>query len=592
MVSSFEKDIIFALKEIEGTKIIESTLKIQKNQALEIVKIADDQEERNNLKSMIEKNKNYLTITDEKASERNSDNLKDQSLQKFYNNGSGELDVIVLNELQAFVGDMSYLILDPDLDTYYLMDGSVYGVPKVLNDLSDLRKKLKNKITPADKEKIILLKEIFRTVDLTRIQSDFETAIKEDKNFNDTNQKLQTEIKAKVGELSSVGDSVDKIVNETISKDTLSKENNEKLDNLIVNLSNVGILGNQVLREMLEKRFQNIKSVMYRFVLIGLFAVLIALAASFFIVRQIKANLKMIIDQLSKSTDEVSSGSQSSNQISLTLSGAVSSQATAIQQISVTTHEISEMLQRSNEHIKFTRDLTNNNFQLVSKSKTLIENLCNKIDILKNGNSQIIERSSKNSESFESILLIIKTIEEKTKVINDIVFQTKLLSFNASVEAARAGELGKGFSVVAEEVGNLAELSGKASFEINSLLEESLKKVSLLIKKADNEIKKVVTNSVENINDVTSNVEEFSSLNNKILKNTEEFSKVFDDVASASENQTIAVVEINKAISNIDSVTVGNSKLSSELSEISGVLAGKVEQLSEAMGNLKNLAGR
>ncbi|MBC7465119.1 MAG: hypothetical protein H7256_03945 [Bdellovibrio sp.] len=50
----------------------------------------------------------------------------------------------------------------------------------------------------------------------------------------------------------------------------------------------------------------------------------------------------------------------------------------------------------------------------------------------------------------------MEEIGNKTKVINDIVFQTKLLSFNASVEAARAGEHGKGFAVVAEEVGKLA----------------------------------------------------------------------------------------------------------------------------------------
>ena len=72
------------------------------------------------------------------------------------------------------------------------------------------------------------------------------------------------------------------------------------------------------------------------------------------------------------------------------------------------------------------------------------------------------------------ILGYIKSIEEKTKVINDIVFQTKLLSFNASVEAARAGEQGKGFAVVAEEVGNLATMSGTSAEEISKLLESSI----------------------------------------------------------------------------------------------------------------------
>jgi methyl-accepting chemotaxis protein len=72
-----------------------------------------------------------------------------------------------------------------------------------------------------------------------------------------------------------------------------------------------------------------------------------------------------------------------------------------------------------------------------------------------------------SNEQMSEIVKVIQEIETKTKVINDIVFQTKLLSFNASVEAARAGEQGKGFAVVAEEVGNLAQMSGNAAKEIS-----------------------------------------------------------------------------------------------------------------------------
>ena len=70
---------------------------------------------------------------------------------------------------------------------------------------------------------------------------------------------------------------------------------------------------------------------------------------------------------------------------------------------------------------------------------------------------------------------IIQEIEDKTKAIDEIVFQTKLLSFNASVEAERAGEHGRGFSVVAQEVGNLAQLSGKSAAEINEILKRKYK---------------------------------------------------------------------------------------------------------------------
>jgi methyl-accepting chemotaxis protein len=86
----------------------------------------------------------------------------------------------------------------------------------------------------------------------------------------------------------------------------------------------------------------------------------------------------------------------------------------------------------------------------------------------------------KTNENMADIVKSIAEIKTKTNVINDIVFQTKLLSFNASVEAARAGEHGKGFAVVAEEVGALAAMSGNASKEIAQLLDGSLSRVTVL----------------------------------------------------------------------------------------------------------------
>ena len=88
-----------------------------------------------------------------------------------------------------------------------------------------------------------------------------------------------------------------------------------------------------------------------------------------------------------------------------------------------------------------------------SRMKQLVE------DVLSFGETtnQALEKIKINTSStLNDVLEAFNMIEAKTKVINEIAFQTKLLSFNASVEAARAGESGKGFSVVAEEVGKLA----------------------------------------------------------------------------------------------------------------------------------------
>ena len=83
-------------------------------------------------------------------------------------------------------------------------------------------------------------------------------------------------------------------------------------------------------------------------------------------------------------------------------------------------------------------------------------------------------------------------------MINDIVFQTKLLSFNASVEAERAGEHGKGFAVVAQEVGNLATMSGESAEEITKILDESVKMVQKLVSSNQVEIEKLVQENTSN----------------------------------------------------------------------------------------------
>lgn len=102
-------------------------------------------------------------------------------------------------------------------------------------------------------------------------------------------------------------------------------------------------------------------------------------------------------------------------------------------------------------------------------------------------------------QSFGSVVSSIVQIRESTRVISDIVFQTKLLAFNASVEAARAGEHGKGFSVVAEEVGSLARLTGKAATEIESKISSTVEQVETTMKDTEKRIEISVKQAKESM---------------------------------------------------------------------------------------------
>jgi methyl-accepting chemotaxis protein len=152
---------------------------------------------------------------------------------------------------------------------------------------------------------------------------------------------------------------------------------------------------------------------------------------------------------------------------SVSVSSDLSSIKEAVMNVSSSTKEIEEhsfvSAQNAQEGLRRSQECVSQLNELQTSFVSLQEWLESSIERENISIQELKENLSRISEVFK----IVQEIAEKTNVINDIVFQTKLLSFNASVEAARAGEHGKGFAVVSEEIGKLAASSGKASVEIN-----------------------------------------------------------------------------------------------------------------------------
>jgi methyl-accepting chemotaxis protein len=120
-----------------------------------------------------------------------------------------------------------------------------------------------------------------------------------------------------------------------------------------------------------------------------------------------------------------------------------------------------------------------------------------------------------NKLVISGLINFVEEVSAKSKVIHDIAFKTKVLSFNASVEAERAGARGRGFSIVAQEMKRLAEISGKASEEIASLVERTRRGTQILNNQGESDSS--VQNSIQNtLVEASGNLETIQSKINEL----------------------------------------------------------------------------
>lgn len=185
-----------------------------------------------------------------------------------------------------------------------------------------------------------------------------------------------------------------------------------------------------------------------------------------------------------------------------------------------------------------------------------------------------------SNKKLETIRNVVRQIEEKTQVIDDIVFQTKLLSFNASIEAARAGDQGKGFAVVAEEVGNLAKLSGGAADEIGHLLQESTQRVEHTIQETATKAQ-----AGQKVSSVCAEVFR------KIASNIEELDRMMATFSQAAKEQEQGLKHTAQAIDNLSLVTNKNSHLAQRAMEFAAFLQSQSNSLRQNVSVLERVIG-
>ena len=249
-------------------------------------------------------------------------------------------------------------------------------------------------------------------------------------------------------------------------------------------------------------------------------------------------SLNQIMNEIKFGATNIAEAATEINHANEELANKSVTQAASLEETSATLQEISLIINENTENtIKLSLD--------TNRAKEKASNIESVLDKLKKSMKDIIVSSSQ--------------IDGIIEVIDEISFQTNLLALNAAVEAARAGEAGRGFSVVALEVRNLAKRSSDSS-----------KKIKELIKKSSDKIKE----GDEFVNTV---IEEIAV----VLKDIEAINSSVQEIKEGAQEQEKGVEQINMAVSELDKITQTNAGVAEETSATTHTLVNNAKEFSK-----------
>jgi len=287
--------------------------------------------------------------------------------------------------------------------------------------------------------------------------------------------------------------------------------------------------------------------------------VLVAVLASFSIFWFGRRTGKSISDSLDKASQsiseiakDVSMGSEKLQENSSKLSVVVSSQSSAVTETVSAMTEIQGVIRRNNQNLTIvsnalreSRDESQIGLDATSKMMTAL---------------RYLKESNKELEEIQNYMT---KVTNKTGTINNIVFKTQVLSFNASIEAARAGTQGKGFAVVAQEVGRLAEMSGQTALEIQDILDETKTQVSKIVASATSKVNETLQAAEDVKNQFTGLAERIAAMTGS-LSDVELGAK---EQAEGVDQCTITMQEMNAGTHAVSQVAADITNRSEQIIE-------------------------
>jgi len=273
----------------------------------------------------------------------------------------------------------------------------------------------------------------------------------------------------------------------------------------------------------------------------------LGMAVTYYITRSITKPVNHIANQLNQGAGQVAAASNQLSASAGQLSQGSTEQAASIEETSSTLQEAASMLEQTSVNTLQAVELSRQATESAGKGNIEMRQMMNSLEDMKKSSAEIAK--------------IIK-------VIDDIAFQTNILALNAAIEAARAGDAGLGFSVVAEEVRNLAGRSAQAAKDTATIIESNIELSNTGVIVAEG-VRKALT---------------------EITENAKKVNELMNEISAASEEQAQGVEQVTKAMTQMESVTGQNAANAEESASAAEELFAQAESMREIVAELTSLA--
>lgn len=460
-----------------------------------------------------------------------------------------------LRRMISHAGDTSNLILDPDLDSYYLMDVTLLALPQTIDRLAQIETYARTALGGAetggaDPAHFAVLAAQLQEADVDRVVASSATGLLEDQNFYGVSPTLHERYAPALETYKLSSTAVVESLRRLSRGDgtVTAGELDRQIALARADAAALWRVGVDELDQLIDTRIAHYRHSEFVGFVLTLAALVLTSLIAWWFARRVRGPLSFIAEQLQSQAREISAAAHELTSTSHTVANGASEQAALVEETGGTLRDLAGRTRQSSSAAEEAATVTRTAGESTARSREAMQRMSSAIQ-------QLEEQSTRISQIVETI--------------NGFAFRTNLLALNAAVEAARAGEAGASFTVVADEVRNLARRVNDASADIAELINRGLQ---------------FTREGSRSCQDVAAALDE---VNDAVQKAASQVARIHE--ANADHERGMHSAE--KAVEGIEEVTQANAAGAEETAAAAEELAAQSGELRRILRQLSSFAG-